>query len=32
LLFPGMGHDMMLDSRWREPVDAILDWLDKPHH
>ena len=31
LLFPGMGHDMMLDSRWREPVDAILDWLDKPH-
>ena len=32
LLFPGMGHDMMLDSRWREPVDAVLDWLDKPHH
>jgi pimeloyl-ACP methyl ester carboxylesterase len=31
LLFPGMGHDMMLDSRWREPVDAMLDWLDKPH-
>jgi pimeloyl-ACP methyl ester carboxylesterase len=29
LLFPGMGHDMMLDARWREPVDAILDWLDK---
>jgi len=28
LLFPGMGHDMMLDSRWREPADAILDWLD----
>jgi pimeloyl-ACP methyl ester carboxylesterase len=31
LLFPGMGHDMMLDARWREPVDAIIDWLDKPH-
>jgi pimeloyl-ACP methyl ester carboxylesterase len=30
LLFPGMGHDMMLDARWREPVDAILDWLEKP--
>jgi pimeloyl-ACP methyl ester carboxylesterase len=29
LLFPGMGHDLMLDARWREPVDAILDWLDK---
>jgi pimeloyl-ACP methyl ester carboxylesterase len=29
LLFPGMGHDLMLDARWREPVDAILDWLEK---
>jgi pimeloyl-ACP methyl ester carboxylesterase len=29
LLFPGMGHDLMLDVRWREPIDAILDWLDK---
>ncbi len=29
LLFPGMGHDLMLDTRWQEPVDAILDWLDK---
>jgi pimeloyl-ACP methyl ester carboxylesterase len=29
LLFPGMGHDMMLDARWREPIDAILDWLAK---
>ncbi|WFE29499.1 alpha/beta fold hydrolase [Solwaraspora sp. WMMD791] len=28
LLFPGMGHDLMLDARWTEPVDAILDWLD----
>ncbi len=27
LLFPGMGHDMMLDVRWAEPIDAILDWL-----
>jgi pimeloyl-ACP methyl ester carboxylesterase len=28
LLFPGMGHDLMLESRWKEPIDAILDWLD----
>lgn len=27
LLFPGMGHDLMLDTRWAEPIDAILDWL-----
>jgi pimeloyl-ACP methyl ester carboxylesterase len=30
LLFPGMGHDLMLDARWDEPIDAILDWLEKP--
>ena len=29
LLFPGMGHDLMLDVRWREPIDAICDWLEK---
>lgn len=29
LLFPGMGHDMMLDARWVEPIDAILDWVAK---
>jgi pimeloyl-ACP methyl ester carboxylesterase len=29
LLFPGMGHDLMLEPRWAEPIDAILDWLDK---
>lgn len=29
LLFPGMGHDLMLDARWQEPIDAILDWLEK---
>jgi pimeloyl-ACP methyl ester carboxylesterase len=32
LLFPGMGHALMLDARWREPIDAILDWLDKLDH
>ncbi|MGZ4569482.1 MAG: alpha/beta hydrolase [Blastococcus sp.] len=25
--FPGMGHDLMLEKRWREPFDAMLDWL-----
>jgi pimeloyl-ACP methyl ester carboxylesterase len=29
LFFPGMGHDLMLDARWAEPLDAILDWLEK---
>ncbi|MFD2090920.1 alpha/beta hydrolase [Blastococcus deserti] len=26
--FPGMGHDLMLDARWRQPLDAMLAWLD----
>ena len=25
--FPGMGHDLMLDARWREPFDALLSWV-----
>lgn len=29
LLFQGAGHEMMLNAAWREPLDAILDWLDK---
>jgi pimeloyl-ACP methyl ester carboxylesterase len=29
LLFPGMGHAMMLDAGWAEPIDAIIDWLGK---
>lgn len=29
LLFPGMGHALMLDARWREPIDAVLDWLEQ---
>ena len=24
---PGMGHDLMLDARWREPFDAMIGWL-----
>jgi pimeloyl-ACP methyl ester carboxylesterase len=27
--FPGMGHDLMLDGRWREPLEALLAWLPK---
>ncbi|GIF11837.1 alpha/beta hydrolase [Actinoplanes teichomyceticus] len=29
LMFPGMGHDLMLEPNWAEPIDAILDWLVK---
>jgi pimeloyl-ACP methyl ester carboxylesterase len=29
LFFPGMGHDLMLDARWPEPIEAIVDWLVK---
>src|SRR4051794_13444801 len=27
--FPRMGHDLMLDAGWREPLDTMLDWLDR---
>lgn len=27
-LFAGMGHDLMLEPRWREPLDVLLGWLD----
>jgi hypothetical protein len=26
---PGTGHDLMLDARWGEPLDAVLSWLKK---
>ncbi|GII24701.1 alpha/beta hydrolase [Planosporangium mesophilum] len=25
--FPGMGHDLMLDVRWEEPLKSMVDWL-----
>ena len=25
--FPGMGHAMMLEARWRDVADHMLDWL-----
>jgi hypothetical protein len=24
-----MGHDLMLDAAWTDPIEAILDWLTK---
>ena len=27
IILPGMAHDMMLDLRWRQAADIILDWL-----
>jgi pimeloyl-ACP methyl ester carboxylesterase len=27
--FPGMGHDLMLDARWKQPLTAMLGWLEK---
>ncbi|WP_184956894.1 alpha/beta hydrolase [Paractinoplanes abujensis] len=29
LLFPGMGHELLLEAAWAEPIAAILDWLGK---
>jgi pimeloyl-ACP methyl ester carboxylesterase len=29
LEFPGMGHSMPVEPGWAEPIDAVLDWLDK---
>jgi pimeloyl-ACP methyl ester carboxylesterase len=29
LLFPGMPHDLMRADAWAEPIDAIIDWLEK---
>lgn len=28
LLFTGMGHDLMLEARWRQPLQSMLGWLD----
>ena len=29
IIFPDMGHDMMLDTNWQAVADRILDWLDE---
>lgn len=28
-VFRGMGHDLMLEPRWRQPLDLMLAWLEK---
>jgi pimeloyl-ACP methyl ester carboxylesterase len=28
-VFRGMGHDLMLEPRWQQPLDFLLDWLEK---
>lgn len=28
-VFRGMGHDLMLEPRWRQPLDLLLDWLEQ---
>jgi pimeloyl-ACP methyl ester carboxylesterase len=28
-VFRGMGHDLMLEPRWREPLDLVLDWAER---
>lgn len=27
VMFSGLGHDLMLEARWRQPLQAMLDWL-----
>jgi pimeloyl-ACP methyl ester carboxylesterase len=28
-IFRGLGHDPMLERRWRQPLDLMLEWLAK---
>jgi hypothetical protein len=28
-IVPDSGHDLMLEPRWQEAADAMLDWLDE---
>jgi alpha-beta hydrolase superfamily lysophospholipase len=30
-IFPDMAHDMMLESRWQQVADRILEWLQQHH-
>ncbi|MGE2832385.1 hypothetical protein [Mycobacterium sp. SMC-4] len=30
VLFPQMGHSMMLEPRWRDVADHIREWLENP--
>ena len=28
-ILPGLAHDMMLDARWRQAAEAMLEWLGR---
>ena len=28
-ILPGVAHDMMLDARWRQAAEAMLEWLQR---
>lgn len=28
-VFRGMGHDLMLEPRWRQPLELLLDWAER---
>jgi alpha-beta hydrolase superfamily lysophospholipase len=28
-IFPDMAHDMMLEDKWQDVADTILNWLEK---
>jgi pimeloyl-ACP methyl ester carboxylesterase len=27
-IFPGMGHDMMVEPRWQQPAERIQHWIE----
>jgi pimeloyl-ACP methyl ester carboxylesterase len=29
IIFPDMGHDMMLEHGWQKVADSILEWMDR---
>ena len=29
VIFPDMGHDMVLDTNWQTVAGRILDWIDE---
>lgn len=29
VMFSGLGHDLMLEARWRQPLQTMLDWLER---
>ena len=29
MILPGVAHDLMLDARWRQVAEAMLEWLER---